>query len=60
MKRLTIKAIQKFINLLKYTEYIGGIAEQEKQTAITVLEIMLDDMEYRGIKSLKVKEGEES
>lgn len=60
MKRMTVHEIDRFIAKLKSTESVGGVTEQEKTHAIRCLESMLDDMEFRGMKSLRIQErGEE-
>lgn len=60
MKRMTVHEIDRFIAKLKSSESVGGVTEQEKTHAIQCLESMLDDMEFRGMKSLRIQErGEE-
>lgn len=60
MKRVTVHEIDQFIAKLKSSESVGGVTEQEKAHAIRCLESMLDDMEFRGIKSLRIQERSEN
>lgn len=58
MKRLTVNQVDKFIQALESAERVNGYSEQQKLHAISCLENYKMELEYRGKKSVKLKEEE--
>lgn len=58
MKRLTVKQIEKFIQVLESTERVNGYSEEQKLHAIACLENYKMELEIQHKKSVKLKEVE--
>lgn len=58
-KRMTVNEIDKFIEKLKSTEELNDdLAEYNKTQAIAYLNHLCDLLEYRDIKSIKIRDAE--
>lgn len=58
MKRLTLSRIDEIIKNLEATEYIDSQTQYHKSMAISYLKNYADLLDGKGIKSVKLKEGE--
>lgn len=55
-KRMTVKEIDRFREKLEKTEVKDSYIQEQKDTVISCLKNICDQMEYRDMKSLRMKE----